>query len=107
MDTRPIQTPPLGKSHCRISQAVHASTDLDRLSPVDESHDDAAPAIRDEAFARFTRIDAPQRATMVDGNLNGGWRATNQQLVSELATQLEALDRQREQLARLLEQVTL
>jgi hypothetical protein len=57
--------------------------------------------IIDEAFAGFTRIDAPQPR----GGNDDVWRQTRQELVANVATQLEALDRQRAQLARLLHNI--
>jgi hypothetical protein len=58
------------------------------------------PRVVDEAFARFAGVDrAASRGE------SGDPRMMKQALVSDLATQLEAIDRQRARLVRLLESV--
>jgi hypothetical protein len=62
--------------------------------------------VLDEAFADFARIDAgslPNAATSKSVQQN--WPSMTQALIANIATQLEALDSQRRQLARLLEGV--
>ena len=56
-----------------------------------------APAL-DEAFADFTNA-APNQAAPKH------WRSATRELIADITTQLETLDAQRRQLARLLETV--
>jgi hypothetical protein len=58
------------------------------------------PCVIDEAFARFDGID-----DSTSRGRNGDRRMMKDSLVSDLAAQLEAIDRQRERLVRLLQSV--
>ena len=64
-------------------------------------NDTSAAAVRDEAFAEFSRIDAGQTSAATPPTT----RSLSRDLMADIASQLEALDRQRRQLARLLEGV--
>jgi hypothetical protein len=61
----------------------------------------AESSIIDEAFAGYTRVDAPETGA----EKVAPWRRTQHELVANIATQLEALERQRAQLARLLQNI--
>jgi hypothetical protein len=75
-----------------------------------------AAEVIDEAFAgfsgstsRLTRVDGPWESTATnDGQTSGetsavsAWEPMKREIVADLSAQLVALDRQREQLARLL-----
>jgi hypothetical protein len=66
-------------------------------------HDAASttePTVIDEAFARF---DATHTTPQRDGSSDG--RTMKRALVSDLAAQLEAIDRQRERLVKLLQSI--
>lgn len=75
-------------------------------------------AVLDQAFAEFVRVDAgtsPSEAattssgtpgdSLVDSRGSNQWRTATRELVADIAAQLETFDRQRAQLARLLENV--
>ncbi|MCI0334178.1 MAG: hypothetical protein L0228_13250 [Planctomycetes bacterium] len=59
-------------------------------------------AVIDEAIAGFERVD--EAATETEAGA-GDWRPVKDSLVANLAAQLNALDRQREQLAALLHRI--
>jgi len=63
-------------------------------------------SVLDEAFAGFTRVDAGS-APIADANKSAPQHlpSMTQALIANIATQLETLDTQRRQLARLLETV--
>ena len=62
--------------------------------------------VRDEAFADFTRVDAGSSADLgANKSVPRNRPSMTQSLIADIATQLEALDTQRRQLARLLESV--
>ena len=60
----------------------------------------------DAAFADFTRVDggSPSKA-VTNKSAPQNWPTMTQALIADIATQLETLDSQRRQLARLLESV--
>jgi hypothetical protein len=63
-------------------------------------------SVLDAAFADFTRVDAASPSRAVTNKLvPQNWPTMTQALISDIATQLETLDSQRRQLARLLESV--
>lgn len=62
------------------------------------------PAVIDEALAGFEAIDAGA-ALRVTANPSGQWLPIKNSLVANLAVQLEALDRQRQQLSELLRSI--
>jgi hypothetical protein len=62
--------------------------------------------VLDEAFADFTRVDAGSPSNIATHkSVQQNWPSMTQALIANIATQLEALDSQRRQLARLLEGV--
>ena len=63
-------------------------------------------SILDAAFADFTRVDAGLPSNEAHSkSVPQDLRSTTQALIADIATQLESLDSQRRQLARLLETV--
>jgi hypothetical protein len=63
-------------------------------------------SVLDAAFADFIRIDAGSRtSTAISKPVPANSRTITQSLIADIATQLESLDSQRRQLARLLEGV--
>jgi len=80
--------------HGRLSRGNHAS------------HLEAAsrnPAIVDEAMAAF---ETSSNAECIEAdNSDDGWQPIRNSLVADLSAQLAALDRQREQLASLLQNI--
>jgi len=76
---------------------VHGTPTSRRESPM------LSAEVLDEAIAAFERIDAPRTNNSVEPTFHhGNWREKNESLVSNLASQLKALDQQREHLATLL-----
>lgn len=78
--------------------------------PVRSAHKTASDTktaiVRDEAFAAFTRVDAGSPANVaINKSAPQNWPSITQALIADIATQLETLDSQRRQLARLLEGV--
>lgn len=67
-----------------------------------------AVAVVDEAFAGFIPTDVPVLpvdVSIAGKTVIGEWCSTKSTLVASLSAQLDALDRQREQLARLLRSI--
>jgi hypothetical protein len=65
-------------------------------------------SVRDAAFADFSRVDAGSLSSAASNKSLPQISATvTQSLIADIATQLEALDSQHRQLARLLESVDL
>jgi hypothetical protein len=65
-----------------------------------------AVSVLDEAFADFIRVDAGSSTDLtIDKPVQQSRPSMTQALIADIATQLEALDTQRRQLARLLESV--
>ena len=63
-------------------------------------------SVLDEAFADFIRVDAGSPPKVVTTkSVPPNWPSMTQALIADIATQLETLDSQRRQLARLLESV--
>jgi hypothetical protein len=86
----------------RHSLAVRTSTHQS-MTP---ASDLAAADVLDEAFAEYSRIDAgsaPSADATSDSPISNNWRLVTRHLIADIETQLETLDRQRRQLARLLE----
>jgi hypothetical protein len=74
---------------------------------VEPSGEMTEAVVRDEAFAGFSRVDAGTAPCGVaaDRQRPANWRTATRELISDIAAQLEALESQRRQLARLLESV--
>jgi hypothetical protein len=65
-------------------------------------------SVRDAAFADFSRVDTGSPSSMTAKiSIRQISPTATQSLIADIATQLEALDSQRRQLARLLESVDL
>ncbi len=62
-------------------------------------------SVLDAAFADFTRIDSGSPSHIANKTVPNNSPALTQALIADIATQLEILDGQRRQLARLLESV--
>jgi hypothetical protein len=96
MQREPIQFGTTAASRARRSTAGFMQPIRTTLKT---SSDTNAATVRDEAFADFTRIDAANEPVAPKTP------SMTQALIADIATQLEALDLQRRQLARLLESV--
>jgi hypothetical protein len=96
MQREPIQFGTVAASRAKRSAAGFSQP----LRCVLKSASDVKSAsVLDEAFADFTRIDAAEKFASQNRP------SVTQVLIADIATQLEALDTQRRQLARLLESV--
>src|SRR6188472_1081508 len=74
--------------------------------PIRSRRDTASTSVLDEVFADFTRVDAGSPSNMaINQSVQQKFPSLSQPLASSIATQLEAIDSQRCQLARLLETV--
>jgi hypothetical protein len=103
MQNEPIQFGAVAASRAKRSAAGFTQP---VRSARNTSSDTKTASVRDEAFAEFTRIDAgspPAAARQKPAPQN--WPSMTQALISDIATQLEALESQRRQLARLLDGV--
>src|SRR5262245_23819096 len=68
--------------------------------------DTTTAVVLDAAFADFVRVDAGSPATPArNKSVPSNWPSMTQALIADIATQLEALEGQRRQLARLLDAV--
>jgi hypothetical protein len=92
MRQEPIELPLTGRAtRQRRAERISRSDDIGLIPE---------PSIVDEAFARFDGIhQTDSRTAISDG------RIMKQTLVSDIAAQLDAIDRQRDRLARLLDEV--
>jgi hypothetical protein len=96
MQREPIQFGTVAASRARRSAAGFT---LPTRSALKTTSDTNAAIVRDEAFADFSRVDA------VNESVPRTKPSMTQALIADIAKQLEALDTQRRQLARLLESV--
>ena len=103
MQTEPIQFGIVAVSRARRSAAGFA---LPVRSAHNAGSDTESTSVLDAAFADFTRVDAGSASkAMQSSPTPQDLRSTTQALIADIATQLESLDSQRRQLARLLESV--
>ena len=103
MQGEPIQFGTVAASRARHSAAGFT---LPVRSARNTACDTETTSVLDAAFADFTRVDegsSPKVAQSKTAPQN--LRSTTQALIADIATQLESLDSQRRQLARLLETV--
>jgi hypothetical protein len=96
MQREPIQFGTVAASRAKRSAAGFSQPLRSVLKPANDSKSES---VLDEAFADFTRVDAAEKSASQNRP------SMTQVLISDIATQLEALDTQRRQLARLLESV--
>jgi hypothetical protein len=96
MQREPIQFGTVAASRARRSAAGFTQPIRSALKTTNDTN---AAIVRDEAFADFARVDATnESAPKTKPSMTPA-------LIADIATQLEALDAQRRQLARLLESV--
>lgn len=100
-----MQHEPIEFGAMKASRATRRATGFkkssqNRLTTMDET---ATPVVRDEAFAEYTPAAAGN--TVTDRTSSADWRFVTRELIADISAQLETLDRQRRQLARLLESV--
>jgi hypothetical protein len=67
--------------------------------------DKNAASVLDAAFADFCRVDSGSPSRAANKLAPQNWPTLTQALIADIATQLETLDSQRRQLARLMELV--
>lgn len=96
MQREPIQFGTVAASRARRSAAGFTQPIRSALKTTSDTN---AVVVRDEAFADFTRVDAAGESVAQKKP------SMTQALIADIVTQLEALDTQRRQLARLLESV--
>jgi hypothetical protein len=96
MQNEPIQFGTVAASRAKRSAAGFSQP---IRSARKSTSDMKAASVLDEAFADFTRVDA------ASNSVSQTRPSMTQALIADIATQLEALDTQRRQLARLLESV--
>jgi hypothetical protein len=102
MQTEPIQFDAVSSSRTKRSAAGFASSHRMQKSPTNQS----TATVVDEAFAEYSRVDAgisTDESAATSAPIT--WRASTRELIAGISTQLKNLDRQRRQLARLLESV--
>ncbi len=102
MQNEPIQFGAVAASRAKRSAAGFAHPVRGARTT---SSDTKAATVRDEAFAEFTRVDAGSSTAISKKPTPQNWPSMTQALISDIATQLEALESQRRQLARLLDGV--
>jgi hypothetical protein len=103
-----MQREPIEFNAMNAVRKLHRSMSSARLSNgMIEPSGKTAAVVRDEAFADFSRVDAGSapREVSADRLRPANWRTATRELIADIATQLEALESQRRQLARLLEGV--
>lgn len=102
MQREPIQFGTVAASRAKRSAA--GFTQPARRSR--KSMDNAETAsVMDQVFADYSRADAGSPASEPAAAAPANWRATTRELIADISAQLETLNSQRRQLARLLETV--
>jgi hypothetical protein len=100
MQSEPIHFGAVSASRAKRSGAGFAHVIRNTHKPANTE------SILDEAFADFTRADAESPlSAAANKTVSINRPSMTQALIADIATQLEALDSQRRQLARLLESV--
>jgi hypothetical protein len=103
MRGEPVQFGPVAASRAKRSargfaQPIHRAYNT--------ASDNKSKSVLDEAFADFMRVDAGTASIVATNkSVAQNWPSMTQALISDIATQLESLERQRRRLAQLLEGV--